>query len=1367
MAEAADEDVQLRSLAVSTDTPLPPVVVEVQRAATPRPPPPRRPPKNITCDPDTLARIERGEHVLLPRLLDQWSALQRKNSWAWVQPAEHRLLKLRMGDVADVQFNPTRPGGGWRQVLAFEKKHPRHWEKSAVIVHVARSNWFCALAFPGLAAAPANDRDAEAETAAFKQVKGPFLILGPWGDHLQWGPFTVIVERPPYGPLWARREHGMDWFLSKCVSPARWRRAHPRRRGRRTASPLDVVKFLEDPRLVAWAVQLSSYRHPKLQPVPHGGYEKFMRFFSRRLVDEPHASVARLKDGSGRAAPQPDMPRRTHDRALMIGPGPPRKGAGNFLRTWLALNPFKTQLYTVLPSKWTAGCDGARLLRDPSHHAVRYTYLELKGEDKKRYGEPYGRNGCHLPYRSVVDDHFDRVERARLGPDAMRIGRTEAQFDATVRPALRAAVRAWREGYDAMMREDVRRESNYVKSASGGAKEMEQRLDKTLARPKVIATMQRRHEAVEGPAPAGSPPMGLDERKYYFKMGYIWDLVNSVFVPTPPGYGVVPGKVYEVLAAGAIPIVERSGYDCAFEHLPVLLVDRMDKLDLSTLPDRYREIACDASRQDYAAITLGYWQTWAKDTARAAAALGRGHRFEPDKGDPGPNGMYARPCARDPHMALHKDDPHGTVKGDMERRAKHFWPDKKDTHKINAGYISAQKEKEARKAQAAREATALKALEAKPAAKPKEEEETKKEKRSQSPEEARRERDRRAFAKAMQKREQVAKDQRERGRAKKKKETSPRRMEAAKQKPAAVPSSNVISDDALRAVLARLATADRMVLFTVVQFVRPDTAHSISGPMALARKGAGSMRADGRASPVFKYGARKDAFPALVHNWLASLARVGALRHTLVVGRDAHTCARLATMAQEIEGGGEAVTCLNSAESAAGWPPHAVREERHPGVLYAESAGGVTWEKYWWLHRVASLGFHAAYADVDSAFLGDPFAAFRDLARDRDCLNLSDRTREAAWSTRVDKQWRYEAWDVKQPPEPDPDAAGAPATTAIGGAEAERTYVPVAAGGGGGRCFTYPKAPYGLHAHGMRYELISTSIWFVNGSHASAGRDVLGHFVRLLEHKHANFSSWEGWPFDRLLAMRGGRIHKDGTFERVDRRAGGGVRGRVFEQTLWRWFLSQEPRHADALRFLSAKRPRDLPRTAPALLSPSTGGGHGGGGRRAPRGDCGWRYALLPQRRFANLRLLTEYCGRSGRAQRSRRTNATPPLDEMAGFFAHNAHARGADGRERGCADAMTPACERCAELLRAAAARAAAPGAQCCCGAPEQGFVFGDPADAASRAASRALLECAGVVWMHTGWSGEKAKHVELDTLGLFDRSLAARYNLKFPDTI
>ena len=83
----------------------------------------------------------------------------------------------------------------------------------------------------------------------------------------------------------------------------------------------------------------------------------------------------------------------------------------------------------------------------------------------------------------------------------------------------------------------------------------------------------------------------------------------------------------------------------------------------------------------------------------------------------------------------------------------------------------------------------------------------------------------------------------------------------------------------------------------------------------------------------------------------------------------------------------------------------------------------------------------------------------------------------------------------------------------------------------------------------------------------------------------------------------------------------------------YRAAIEVEPRHANALRFLSAKRPDDLPSRAPALLQPSTAGmdAIGAAGGRERRGDCGWRYALLPQRRFANLKLLTEFCGRQGR----------------------------------------------------------------------------------------------------------------------------------------
>ena len=128
-------------------------------------------------------------------------------------------------------------------------------------------------------------------------------------------------------------------------------------------------------------------------------------------------------------------------------------------------------------------------------------------------------------------------------------------------------------------------------------------------------------------------------------------------------------KVYEILAVGSIPIVERSGYDCAFEHLPVLLVERLDQLDLTTLMERYREIACDTSKQHYDALTLGYWQTWVTDVAQAAAALGRGHRFDPAAGDPGPRGIYARACARGPNMRLRRDDPDGVMRADMVAHA--------------------------------------------------------------------------------------------------------------------------------------------------------------------------------------------------------------------------------------------------------------------------------------------------------------------------------------------------------------------------------------------------------------------------------------------------------------------------------------------------------------------------------------------------------------------------------------------------------------------------------------------------------------------------------------------------------------------------
>ena len=49
--------------------------------------------------------------------------------------------------------------------------------------------------------------------------------------------------------------------------------------------------------------------------------------------------------------------------------------------------------------------------------------------------------------------------------------------------------------------------------------------------------------------------------------------------------------------------------------------------------------------------------------------MGRGHKFEPAAGDPGPNGIYARPCARGPNMLLRRDDPNGVIEADMHAKA--------------------------------------------------------------------------------------------------------------------------------------------------------------------------------------------------------------------------------------------------------------------------------------------------------------------------------------------------------------------------------------------------------------------------------------------------------------------------------------------------------------------------------------------------------------------------------------------------------------------------------------------------------------------------------------------------------------------------
>jgi len=73
--------------------------------------------------------------------------------------------------------------------------------------------------------------------------------------------------------------------------------------------------------------------------------------------------------------------------------------------------------------------------------------------------------------------------------------------------------------------------------------------------------------------------------------GFLHHLLTHRFVLCPPGNGVDTHRMWESLAAGAIPVVLRSQAMEPFKELPILFVDRYEEVTLGMLEDATRRIS--------------------------------------------------------------------------------------------------------------------------------------------------------------------------------------------------------------------------------------------------------------------------------------------------------------------------------------------------------------------------------------------------------------------------------------------------------------------------------------------------------------------------------------------------------------------------------------------------------------------------------------------------------------------------------------------------------------------------------------------------------------------------------------------------------
>ena len=94
---------------------------------------------------------------------------------------------------------------------------------------------------------------------------------------------------------------------------------------------------------------------------------------------------------------------------------------------------------------------------------------------------------------------------------------------------------------------------------------------------------------------------------------------SAKYVPAPLGYGADSYRVWEALLLGAVPVVERRGFEDLFEGLPVLVVDNLfTDVSKYLLENEYHHVRCPKGavseegaggvrRHKWGKLTRSYW----------------------------------------------------------------------------------------------------------------------------------------------------------------------------------------------------------------------------------------------------------------------------------------------------------------------------------------------------------------------------------------------------------------------------------------------------------------------------------------------------------------------------------------------------------------------------------------------------------------------------------------------------------------------------------------------------------------------------------------------------------------------------------------
>jgi hypothetical protein len=106
--------------------------------------------------------------------------------------------------------------------------------------------------------------------------------------------------------------------------------------------------------------------------------------------------------------------------------------------------------------------------------------------------------------------------------------------------------------------------------------------------------------------------------------GFLRNLLSHRFVLCPPGNGVDTHRMWESLAAGAIPVVLRSQAMQPFKELPILFMDRYEEVTLGMLEEAARRIS--PAKPEEPMLQSAFWVGKIQE---ASLALGRGSVMMP------------------------------------------------------------------------------------------------------------------------------------------------------------------------------------------------------------------------------------------------------------------------------------------------------------------------------------------------------------------------------------------------------------------------------------------------------------------------------------------------------------------------------------------------------------------------------------------------------------------------------------------------------------------------------------------------------------------------------------------------------------------